>query len=125
MQEMSLPSFPLDYVEIEIFIDEKGEFRLFPPKAWVAGGGTVKFLTNGSTAAQVHIPDTSVVYEGAGPGLGPLVFQLGLAEDRTMTVVDEQTFLPYSVFRVEAGTIEEGTEQAPVIIIVKTSNRKS
>ena len=124
MATMDLPTFPPDDVEIEILIDEEGTFRVAPTKRWVAGGGTVRFKTNGSTAAQVHVPDTSVVYEGAEPGLGPLVFQLGLNDEKELKAVDGQTALPYSVFRLEADKIEEGTEQAPVIIIVKTSIRK-
>jgi hypothetical protein len=124
MQTLDLPTFPPDDVEIEVLIDEEGTFRVAPTKRWVAGGGTVRFRTNGSTAAQVHIPDTSVVFEGDEPGQGPLVFELGLMEEKELKVVDGQTSLPYSVFRLEAGKIEEGTEQAPVIIIVKTSARK-
>lgn len=118
-----LPTFPPDDVTIEILIDDDGKFRVHPTTRWVAGGGKVRFRTNDSTAAQVHIPDTSVVYDETGPGTGSLVFKLGLSEEMTLYAVEGQETLPYSVFRLEAGKIEEGTEQAPVIIIVKTSSR--
>lgn len=116
-------SFPPPDVEIEILIDEDGKFRVTPFKRWVLGGGTLRFKTNGSTAAQVHIPDTSLVYDDAGPGPGTLAFNLGLTEEKVLHAVEGQEDLPYSVFRLEGGKIEEGTEQAPVIIIVKTSSR--
>jgi len=117
-----LPSFPPEDVEIVIAIDEDGKFRVMPSARWVAGPGTLRFKTNGTTAAQVHIPDTKIVYEDA-PGPGSLVFKLGLTDEKVLRAADDKVELPYSVFRIEDGKVEESTEQAPVIIIVKTSSR--
>lgn len=118
-----LPMFPPDDVAVEIMIDDDGEFQVKPAKCWVAGGGTVRFRTNGTTAAQINIPDTNLLYDGAAPVPGTLDFKLGLTAEKIMTAAGGYDELPYTVYRVEGGQVESQTEQAPVIIIVKTASR--